>query len=418
MFAAEDRLPVDPSTDVPDGYTEDQRGQPGGFVGDPDVMDTWATSSLTPQIAGGWEDDPDLFARVFPMDVRPQAHEIIRTWLFSTVVRSELEHGMLPWADAAISGWVLDPDRKKMSKSKGDVVTPLPLLEKHGADAVRYWAAGGRPGTDTAFDEGQMKVGRRLAIKVLNASRFVLGRMAGDDGSVVVPGPVAVTAPLDRAMLARLAEVVDEATAAFESYDYARALERTESFFWSFCDDYLELVKTRAYGPAAEAGPASARAALALALSVQLRLLAPILPFVTEEVWSWWRIGSIHTSPWPARAEFEEALPGRGVPGRDRGRRRVLEVVADVLGQVRRAKTTGKRSMRWPVATLTVADTAERIAALLSAEDDLRDAGGVVHPGHRRGRPARGAGGAGRPRSDQVGDCWRGGREGPAVQAR
>ncbi len=372
LFAGEDRLPVDPSTDVPDGFTEGQRGQPGGFVGDPDVMDTWATSSLTPQIAGGWEDDPDLFARVFPMDVRPQAHEIIRTWLFSTIVRSELEHGSLPWTDAAISGWVLDPDRKKMSKSKGDVVTPMPLVEKHGADAVRYWAAGGRPGTDTAFDEGQMKVGRRLAIKVLNASRFALGRMAGDDGTVAVPGPGSVTMPLDRAMLARLAEVVDEATVAFESYDYARALERTESFFWSFCDDYLELVKTRAYGNAGQSGPASAQAALALALATLLRLLAPVLPFVTEEVWSWWRSGSIHTAAWPERSEFTEALPD----GTDTGP--VLEVLAEVLGQIRRAKTTEKRSMRWPVATLTVADTAERIAALLSAEDDLRDAGGVV----------------------------------------
>ncbi len=375
IFATEDRLPVDPSTDVPDGYTDDQRGRPGGFVGDPDVMDTWATSSLTPQIAGGWEDDPDLFARVFPMDVRPQAHEIIRTWLFSTVVRSELEHGSLPWTDAAISGWVLDPDHKKMSKSKGDVVTPLPLLEKHGADAVRYWAAGGRPGTDTTFDEGQMKVGRRLAIKVLNASRFALGRMADDDGTVAVPEPGAITAPLDRAMLARLAEVVDEATTAFESYDYARALERTETFFWSFCDDYLELVKTRAYGDAAEAGPASARAALALALSVQLRLLAPVLPFVTEEVWSWWQSGSIHTADWPTRGELGGAGLGSTGPS---AAGPVLEVVAEVLGQVRRAKTTEKRSMRWPVATLTVADTAERIAALLAAEDDLRDAGGVM----------------------------------------
>ncbi len=382
LMADEDRLPVDPSTDVPDGYTEDQRGQPGGFVGDPDVMDTWATSSLTPQIAGGWEDDPDLFARVFPMDVRPQAHEIIRTWLFSTVVRSELEHGSLPWSDAAISGWVLDPDRKKMSKSKGDVVTPLPLVEKHGADAVRYWAAGGRPGTDTAFDEGQMKVGRRLAIKVLNASRFALGRMAGDDGAVVVvPGPGSVTAPLDRAMLARLAVVVAESTTAFEDYDYARALERTESFFWSFCDDYLELVKTRAYGDAGEPGPASAQAALALALSALLRLLAPVLPFVTEEVWSWWQPGSIHTAPWPTPSEFAEALPVRAGSGSSGGAERagsVLEVTAEVLGQVRRAKTTAKRSMRWPVTTLRVADTPERIAALLSAEDDLRDAGGVA----------------------------------------
>ena len=118
-------------------------------------MDTWATSSLTPQIAGKWEDDPDLFARVFPMDLRPQAHEIIRTWLFYTVARAHYEHDSLPWKTTTISGWVLDPDRKKMSKSKGNVVTPMALLEEHGSDGVRYWAASGRPGTDTAFDPGR-----------------------------------------------------------------------------------------------------------------------------------------------------------------------------------------------------------------------------------------------------------------------
>src|SRR4029079_5945264 len=142
----ESRLPIDPSTDVPDGFTAAQPNQPGGCVGDADIMDTWATSSLTPQVAGRWIDDPDLFARVFPMDVRPQGHDIIRTWLFATVVRAHYEHGSLPWWNAALSGWILDPDRKKMAKSVGNVVAPLPLLDQYGSDGVRYWAASARPG--------------------------------------------------------------------------------------------------------------------------------------------------------------------------------------------------------------------------------------------------------------------------------
>ncbi|WP_088290689.1 valine--tRNA ligase, partial [Kineosporia sp. A_224] len=256
-----DRLPVDPSTDVPAGYAPGQRGEPGGFAADPDVLDTWATSSLSPQIAGGWLDDPDLFARVFPMDLRPQAHEIIRTWLFYTVLRGLSEHDGLPWRTAQISGWVMDPDRKKMSKSVGNVVTPLHLLERFGADAVRYWAAKGRPGTDTTFDEGQMKVGRRLATKLLNAARFVLLQPVPDDGAGTAGDPgAAVRHPLDRAMLAALDTVVAEATAAFEAYDYTRALAVTEAFFWSFCDDHLELVKGRVY--AAGTGPAGARSAV------------------------------------------------------------------------------------------------------------------------------------------------------------
>jgi valyl-tRNA synthetase len=365
LVPGEDRLPVDPSSDVPDGFDEAQRGQPGGFRGEVDIMDTWATSSLTPQIATLWEEDPEHFARTFPMDVRPQAHEIIRTWLFSTVVRAELEHSELPWRNASISGWVLDPDRKKMSKSKGNVVTPMGLLEQYGSDAVRYWAASGRPGTDTAFDEGQMKVGRRLAMKVLNASRFTLGVGAADAPSSSLGD---VTEPIDRALLAALAALVDEVTVAFEGYDYARALERTETFFWAFCDDHLELVKGRAYGDGA--GAASARAALEEALSVLLRLFAPFLPFVTEEVWSWWQDGSIHRAAWP-EAEALRAAAGDADP-------LVPAVAAHVLGEIRKAKTTAQKSLRAEVERVVVRDTAERLAALAQAESDVRDAGRVA----------------------------------------
>lgn len=363
LMPSEERLPVDPSTDVPEGYRPDQRDQPGGFTGDPDVMDTWATSSLTPQIAARWEEDPDFFARVFPMDVRPQAHDIIRTWLFDTVLRAHLEHDCLPWRHAAISGWVLDPDRKKMSKSKGNVVTPLGLLQEHGSDAVRYWAASGRPGTDTAFDTGQMRVGRRLAIKVLNASKFVLAR----------PDPRgAVTHAVDRGMLSALAQLVTESTAAFAAYDYARVLERAESFFWSFCDNYLELVKSRRYGDVGESAAGSANSALLMALSVQLRLFAPFLPFVTEEVWSWWRDGSIHRAPWPTPAEIA-SLSGP----RDAEAERALDIAVDVLGAIRRKKSEEQRGLKTPVARVVVQATAQDLAHVEAVRRDLMAAGAI-----------------------------------------
>jgi valyl-tRNA synthetase len=383
--AREEQLPVDPSTDVPDGYRAEQRGQPGGFAGDPDVMDTWATSSLTPQIGGRAGADDELFAKVFPMDLRPQAHDIIRTWLFTTVLRSHLDHDELPWANAAISGWVLDPDRKKMSKSKGNVVTPMHLLQEHGADAVRYWAASGRPGTDTAFDAQQMKVGRRLAVKLLNASKFALADLP--------PAGRTLTHPLDRALIARLAAVVADTTESFERYDYARALERAESFFWWYCDFYLELVKGRRYDGDPNVS-ASASLALRTSLSVFQRLLAPFLPFVCEEVWSWWREGSVHRAAWPEAAELATVAAGDAAPQPGEGGRGehangrasasspegedvALEVTADVLREVRKAKSQARRPMRAPVSRVLVRDTAARLAALELGEGDLVAAGSI-----------------------------------------
>ena len=364
-------LPVDPTTVPAPGFTESQRNQPGGFAADPDVMDTWATSSMSPMIVTGWEEDADLFARTFPMDLRPQAHEIIRTWLFTSVVRAHYELDTIPWRNAAISGFIVDPDRKKLSKSAGNQEgDPTLLIARHGADALRYWAAQGRPGLDVTFDEGQMKIGRRLATKLLNASRFALnlGPDPRDRDPNTMPG-----APLDRALLAGLASVVEEATANFEQFDYARALERTESFFWPFCDDYLELVKNRAYGDAGDPDRDSVLVTLRLALETFLKLFAPFLPFVTEEVWSWWKTGSIHRSEWPQAAFVKSAA---GPPIADG----LLETAGEVLSLIRRAKTKAQVSMRAPVAKVSITAGRDKLALITIAEGDIRNAGVVESP--------------------------------------
>ncbi len=364
ILPEESALPVDPASEPAPGHEESQRGAPGGFAADPDVMDTWATSSLTPQIAGGWERDEDLFARVFPMDLRPQGQDIIRTWLFSTVVRSHLEHGALPWRRAALSGWILDPDRKKMSKSKGNVVTPLALLEEYGSDAVRYWAARSRLGTDATFDTGQMKIGRRLAMKALNASKFVLG--LGVERGLASADPAAVTEPLDRSVLAGLAEVVRTATERFEDYDHATALDVTERFFWGFCDDWVELVKDRAYGARGEEAAASARATAAIALRTLLRLLAPFLPYAAEEVWSWWQDGSVHTAPWPTVDEL--GAPDTTTTG-------VLDAAGQALTALRKVKSEAKVSQKTPLTAATITGPAHVLHAARLAEADVQAAG-------------------------------------------
>jgi len=361
ILPSDQMLPVDPAADAAPGFEESQRDQPNGFTGDADVLDTWATSSLTPQIVGGWSRDEDLFSKVYPFDLRPQGHDIIRTWLFSSAVRADALQKSAPWKHAAISGWILDPDRKKMSKSKGNVVVPTDVLNEYGSDAVRYWAASAKLGADTAYEIAQMKIGRRLAIKLLNASKFVLN-LGATENSVVSSDLSVLTNPLDRALLAQLSDVVAQSTKAFENYDYSRALQITESFFWQFTDDYVELIKDRAYGAAGETEQASVLAALATTLDSLLRLFAPFLPFATEEVWGWWRTGSVHRAQWPAALEITD------------GDTTMLGTVGVALSGIRKAKSEAKVKQRTEVLSASITASEVLVAQLKAGLSDLKAA--------------------------------------------
>jgi valyl-tRNA synthetase len=356
IVAAAATRPVDPTVDVPLGYRTEHRDQPNGFTAEADVYDTWFTSSLTPQIGSGWLLDPERHATRFPADIRPQSHEIIRTWAFYTIAKALLHHATMPWRHVVISGWILDPDRKKMSKSKGNVVTPMHLLDEYTADGARYWAASARLGTDTAFDEKVLKVGKRLVTKLYNAGKFVLAQ----------EGPEApIDVELDRAFVERLRELVARVTTAFEAFDYAHALQDTESFFWhDFTDTYLELVKHRARDDAG----GSAIAGLRLGLGVLLRLFAPILPYVTEEVWSWVFAGetghaSIHRAPWPTVTELA-TVTAPADPG-------CFDVAVACLAAINKAKSEAGVSPGRGLARLTLAANPETLRRLAAVQRDV-----------------------------------------------
>jgi valyl-tRNA synthetase len=375
IIAAAAALPIDPQADCPPGFLESQRGQPGGFIGDPDVMDTWATSSLTPQISSHWQLDAERHAKLFPADLRPQAHEIIRTWAFYTIAKAWMHERQLPWSDIAISGWVVSPDRQKMSKSKGKSVTPEALLGTYSADALRYWAARAKLGQDTMYDENVFKVGHRLATKLFNAARFTMIQLEGaaKDSAVGTWSLADVAESADQAWIGHMRTTIGSATAEFEGYDYAGAFLLIESAFWDFCDNYLELVKGRAYCAERPAARKSAVATLEWSIKTFVRLLAPFLPYITEEVWSWHFAAlenrpSVHDAPWPTTEEI------RVVP---EGLADLWKVVKSILDRIRAEKAAQKRSVKWPVQTLSVAAAKKDIEAVRCVHDDLVSAGNI-----------------------------------------
>jgi valyl-tRNA synthetase len=376
ILAEEARLPVDPQADCPSGFTEAQRGQPGGFAGDPDVMDTWATSSLTPMISSCWKIDPARHAKLYPADMRPQAHEIIRTWAFYTITKSMLHENSIPWKEMAISGWVVSPERKKMSKSKGNAVTPEGLLSTYSADALRYWAGRAKLGQDTMYEEDVFKVGMRLTTKLFNASKFTMLQLeqAAKDETVKTWNKSDITMLLDKAWVQRLKELIDTSTADFNNFDYAAVMLNTESVFWDFCDNYLELVKNRAYAQTPQQRR-SALATLEWTLSVFLRLFAPFLPYITEEVWSWYYAhdgASVHKAKWPSSSEMAD-VPAENVHHYDLARQ--------VIDAIRTEKAAHKKTLKWPVTALRIEGNDADTKSVQTVLEDLVSAGNVVKTG-------------------------------------
>ncbi|MCL4124847.1 UNVERIFIED_CONTAM: hypothetical protein GTU68_064424 [Idotea baltica] len=376
IFAEAESLPIDPAIETPKGFSEDQREKNGGFTADPDIMDTWATSSLTPQIASNWEQDSDKHKKVFPMDIRPQAHEIIRTWAFSTIVKAWMHEDTIPWKNIVISGWILDPDRKKMSKSKGNVVVPDEILEKYSSDAVRYWAARARLGVDTAYDESLFKIGGKLTTKLFNASKFVLMQIESADTDLNNINLDDITVELDCALISNMKTVIEESTKAFDNFEFANALGIIEDSFWNFCDNYLELVKSRSYTETNSPERRSAISALGWTLKTYLKLFAPFMPYITEEIWAHSfkaESDSIHTAEWPSTSEIEKVVTPSYPLGYD--------LAVDLISKIRASKSSSQKSLKWEVEKLEITCKDNEEKAIQAILKDLINAGNIKDNG-------------------------------------
>ncbi len=300
MLPDEKDLPVDPTKDKPKKSCKCGSKK---FTGENDVLDTWATSSLTPQIAAELFKGKKIYDKLYPMNLRPQAHDIITFWLFNTVVKSQLHNNINPWQDVMISGWALDPHGKKMSKSKGNIVEPQSVLEKYGADSLRFWAAGSKLGDDLSYQEKDLVTGKKFIVKLWNASKFAFMHLK--DYKMDKPKKLEL---IDRWLLSKLSRLIKDSTESFNKYEYSRTKLDTENFFWhSFCDNYLEIAKDRLYNPDRRGieSRLSAQYALYNSLLTILKLMAPIMPYITEELYHLYykkheKDKSIHLSKWPS----------------------------------------------------------------------------------------------------------------------
>lgn len=345
VLADEKKLPVDPLKDKAP-VSECPKCKNKEFIPEKDVLDTWATSSLTPQIS--LQLLPETVRKnMYPMSLRPQAHEIISFWLFNTMIKSQLHFGMIPFKDVALSGYVTDPKGEKMSKSKGNVVDPETVLKKYSADAMRYWASGCKLGEDIAYQEKELITGEKFVNKLWNAAKFVDLQLQGYnfDGKI--------TEETDKWVLSKLALAIKDATEAFDKYEYSKAKTKIEEFFWQdYCDNYLELIKQRTYTPENEQQKKSAQATLSICLSAIVRLMAPFTCFITEEVYETFlktreKVESVHLTAWPEAPTYEKKTHEAG------------DIVCKVLGAVRKKKSEAKVSMKAPVKKLVIQTTAD-----------------------------------------------------------